>query len=978
MESSPTLHRRKRSDHYLSLHRAVENNDVAKVHKLLLRGEDAAQADFGKNTPLLLAIKASHHRVISLILKHAPVALNAQDAVGRTGLYHAAQTNNLSCVVRLMARKVDPNIADMDKVTPLMVACRLGHVSMVKQIVRHTATDLDLQDACGRTALCVASFFGHDKIVDELLEHYASTSLGNDQGQTPLLVAAEQGHLQCVHMLLDHRSNPDDRDKSGRTALQYACERGDVDMVKLLVQEDVNAMARNPVDDSTMLILCARKGYLDMVHFFLLHPDMDVNAFDCAHRSALYYACQHPDVFEILERHGANVFAKDYSDKTILMRACEVGSVDIVSKMLTYAGVDVNALDNEGYTALIYASLYGKTEVVSLLLDHGADPLVADNDDETPLANACMFGQEEVVACFLSRSQDVGLECVNGQWMTCLHHAARRGHVSVVKLLLEAGVSSTIQDMSGKTPLHLACEFGHVDVVQALLQPSQTLEIVDKRDAAQCTALYHACDQNSTECALLLLELHANAECKGEHGMTPLMAAASYGNDTVVEALCHVLDTDAINARSDRGHTALYVACEGKHTSTALYLLQKGADASLCSNMFLTPLIVVAMMGNLGVAEGILQSPGRVSLDFQDSSGLTALYHACLQGHEDMVALLLRYDADVLLASDTGVTPLIASASDGHEAIVHRLLTHAAQKHVLSQYVNLRDETMQTALHRSVGHRHVRIVQQLIHHGAQVHTVDRRGHTPLMTASIKCKMDSVRCLLDHPDTQVNYTNRDGKTALYFAITYCRVPLVHMLLRHGADMAMLFDNGVIWTTGFTDFPGEDLIRVIFNAPGVDLDAMNPQGQTTLYMLATRKENRTHAIEHLLRMGANPWLGPMCTLPVVVAKHRRTQRLLGEYMHEPTRLLLLQKARVLHDIYREYRYIETPPNVAKRLKCMPSAPRFFPRRVGAYLPLPHLSLAQGAKQMDDVLTYVVTAMNDDVFHELCGFLKLKWDV
>lgn len=970
----------KRSDHYLTLHRAVENDDVVKLHKALMRGEDAAQVDHMKNTPLMLAVKTVKHKIVALLLKHGIVGINVQDVSGKTALYHASAINYLSCIVRLLSRSADPNVADANGETPLMVGCRLGHLKTVQQLVRHTVTNLDLQDACGRTALSIASFHGHTKIVDDLLEHFASTSLCNHQGQTPLVVAAEQGHFKCVQLLLEHPSNPDQKDNSGRTALQYACARGCVDMVKALVHASANMMVRSEIDESTMLILSARKGFSDIVHFFLENTAMDVNAVDCAHRSALYYACEYPTMFATLEAHGANVYEKDYSHKTILMRACEIGCLEIVTKLLAYDNMQVNAIDSDGNTALMFASLYGKVEVVSLLLDHGADPVIADNEEDTPLTSACMFGQEKVVECLLSRVQYVGLQSVNGQWMNCLHQAARRGHANIVKMLLDAGLSPTDRDLSDKSPLHYACEFRHISVVRVLLQSCQpTLEIMTKllnmRDATHCTALFHACDQNATECALFLLKLNADPNRKGEHGMTPLMAAASYGNQVVVEALCQVLDKDAINERSDRGHTALYVACEGKHAATAMHLMQKGANPALCSNVLITPLMLTAMTGNTSTAEAILQGPGLVSIDFQDASGLTALYHACLQGHDTMVELLLLNGANVLLASDSGVTPLIMSAADGYDTIVHLLLVHVSETRQLVHYIDVRDESMQTALHKAVSLKNTRILELLIRYGATVHTVDRRGHTPLITASIKSKNEAVRCLLTHPDIHVNYANDEGKTALYYAITYCRLPLVRMLLEHGADMAMLFHDFLIWTTGFTDFFGMELIRLIFSAPGVDLDAVDLNGQTTLYLLAKQKQNRTDVIAHLLRQGANPWIGPMCSLPIVVARHRSAKYVLNEYMREPLRLGLLQKSRVLKDIYTECRYVETPN--AKRMKCLPIACRLFERRVGTFLPLPHLGVHAECNQMDNVLKYVITAMNDDVFQELSSLMKVKWD-
>src|SRR3989338_5294299 len=107
--------------------------------------------------------------------------------------------------------------------------------------------------------------------------------------------------------------------------------------------------------------------------------------------------------------------------KITLWDAAADGKVDLVKTRLQQSWTNVNAIDHNGDTAIGLAAKWGHPDVVSVLLESGADATIA---------NAC------------------------GQ--TPLHLAADMGQLECVKVLVGAGVDINFQDLAGFTPLHNA------------------------------------------------------------------------------------------------------------------------------------------------------------------------------------------------------------------------------------------------------------------------------------------------------------------------------------------------------------------------------------------------------------------------------------------------------------------------------------------------------------------------------------------
>ena len=183
---------------------------------------------------------------------------------------------------------------------------------------------------------------------------------------------------------------------------------------------------------------------------------------------ALYYAAmlEFRDLAEhLITKHPEYECAWGGDEVTPLHVAASAGHSDILSLLIEH-GADINGPGKFGSTPLHRASLYTRLEAGQFLLSRGADIDARDDYTYTILMYASTWGHAEFVRMLLEHGAMTDVQDNLGK--TALYWAVFHGRTEVVRLLLEHGADAHVRDQDGKTPSELGSQMGHHEIVELL------------------------------------------------------------------------------------------------------------------------------------------------------------------------------------------------------------------------------------------------------------------------------------------------------------------------------------------------------------------------------------------------------------------------------------------------------------------------------------------------------------------------------
>ncbi|XP_051058333.1 ankyrin repeat and KH domain-containing protein 1 isoform X7 [Phodopus roborovskii] len=494
-------------------------------------------------------------------------------------------------------------------------------------------------------------------------------------------------------------------------SLAEACSDGDVNAVRKLLDEGRSVNEHTEEGESLLCLACSA-GYYELAQVLLA---MHANVEDRGNKgdiTPLMAASSggYLDIVKLLLLHDADVNSQSATGNTALTYACAGGFIDIV-KVLLNEGANIEDHNENGHTPLMEAASAGHVEVARVLLDHGAGINTHSNEfKESALTLACYKGHLDMVRFLLEAGADQ--EHKTDEMHTALMEACMDGHVEVARLLLDSGAQVNMPADSFESPLTLAACGGHVEL------------------------------------AALLIERGANLEEVNDEGYTPLMEAAREGHEEMVALL--LAQGANINAQTEETQeTALTLACCGGFSEVADFLIKAGADIELgCS----TPLMEASQEGHLELVKYLLAAGANVHAT--TATGDTALTYACENGHTDVADVLLQAGAHLEHESEGGRTPLMKAARAGHLCTVQFLISKGGN---VNRATANNDHTV-VSLACAGGH--LAVVELLLAHGADPTHRLKDGSTMLIEAAKGGHTNVVSYLLDYPNNILSVPTTD--------------------------------------------------------------------------------------------------------------------------------------------------------------------------------------------------------------------------
>ncbi len=784
-----------------TLHLAASHYDLELIKQLLKQKADPHAVDEDGNNPIHYMCRfLSNARLdpemvgeVFYTLKKTKINLKLPNSNGDTPLHRAAANNPLM-VQLLLENGADVEALNLKGETPLTLALQAQRINSVIHLLKHGA-DANTQNKGGGTALHLALEKANPELVDLLMKAGANPNLTRKDGTLPLHLAVKayqarlllpETYSKLVTTMLEATRNPSLPDTDGITALMWLAASNRSDLLTKLIAKAAN-LDSQATDGRTAAMWAAVSGAEHSLAT-LKNAGANMAIKDKAGRS----------VEDWIQLGPTNSQSTPLLRKTKISNqkpespadAVALGDKTYLKDWLAKNPDKIDGADTE-LPLLQFAAMHGRTSIVKMLLDAGANPKLQSESGTQALHWAVANGHVEVVKRLLETDTLVNA-LSSGFAANTLTLAIRNGHDDIYLMLIKKGANPRIN--SGLMLLS-AMQTGSMEQLKMLL--AHGADPLQNFDENSDTAISHAGQVGKPIFLEALLKklpkkLTKARQKRFDRSLTKAMYnACLYGRGEMVRYLINSLDIDPNLKFSDNPD-------KGSEQDPDPFAEKDPFGSPENLNKY-SPFSLMVAHNQPETVRFLLESGARMQglTRNQDNPFIRALEN----NYSDMVDLLLEYKTPLELHAEyDGETPLMNVARLGNLAQAKRLIAAGAKVNTVSLLDESKDFNAKyflasdgvTAFLMSCYGGQPGMAAYLIEQGADLKKMDGRGRGALHAVVTskwtppKKRLETLKWLLEQGLNANEPNAKNGDHPLDAAARNASTEIIKLLLDHGAE------------------------------------------------------------------------------------------------------------------------------------------------------------------------------------------------
>ncbi|XP_067685629.1 serine/threonine-protein phosphatase 6 regulatory ankyrin repeat subunit B-like isoform X2 [Haliotis asinina] len=630
-----------------ALHYATEGNHRKSVECLIRRGADVNIEDHDGRRP-----------------DDIPSCQNVQDDCKEVINFNRMQRlETLSEKVRKgdveasMLLPTDLCVVADDGYTLLMIAAIYNRGNTLCRLLEKNKSTIDAQHTkTGMTALSIASQMGNVEAVEILLKNGANPSISDMESYLPLHHAVLNNHETVVDLFLDFFPETYVGLHTAQRLIKKSSIHHKVKMAWERRQEEV-VMPK--------LIQCALNGNAEDLYCVLDEGD-SINLKSGSGNWPLYLAVEngHLDVVKLLFEKGGDIRKRHSSTgATVLHRAAKMGHYKIVDFLIQFCRtatpgtqggrdkklLDINAVDGENKTALQLAAEKGFSQIVLLLLQHGATTAILDGQ-----GTLFTCPEYEGVRIMIETHREKQTKLI----MKCVQDKSKKAFEMLQKSWLPC-FDHNLRTKLGDTPLMVACRAGRLQTVKFLLKSAVYSKDVEEEDLDDSDADSGVNDP--TRGPLRSRTPRHIEDCEDAFAASGNFSQSVEVQDgNRLQASGDFTRSVEVEARPRLGEMRIHCPVSSSHIDSTVHALLR--DVSTPKGLYIYHDDTISHVSAVNLFDGCtslhrtieggdniqivkaLLAEDASCLNVQNDAGLSPLHLACLSGRKKTIEILLARD----------------------------------------------------------------------------------------------------------------------------------------------------------------------------------------------------------------------------------------------------------------------------------------------------------------------------------------------